>query len=105
MVSVVGEKFPWVSFMGAAGSFLIFVIILCIAYVPKRSHVVDEARIKERFEILTTARAKVKKETDAYLWIDQANGVVRLPASRAIELLVDRANASQNSVAKSTGSL
>lgn len=100
IVSVVGEKFPWISFLGAAGSFLIFVIILCIAYIPKRSHVVDENRIKERLEILATARSKVKKEADFYGWIDQANGVVRLPVSRAMDLLVNRSQAPSNKLAK-----
>ena len=105
MVSIVGEKFPWVSFLGAAGAFLIFVLILCIAYIPKRSHVVDENRIKERFEILTTVRSKVKKEAEAYMWVDQASGVVRLPISRAMDLLVDRSKSLNNKLAKDSRAL
>jgi hypothetical protein len=88
--SVVGERFPWVSFLGVAGAFLIFVVILCIAYVPKRSYQPDQVRAKERFEILANVRSKAKKEAEAYAWVDQTAGVVRLPISRAMELLVDR---------------
>jgi hypothetical protein len=35
-------------------------------------------------------RDKQKKKLDSYAWIDKQQGVVRIPVSRAIELLVER---------------
>lgn len=90
----------WISTLAIIGCFLIFTIILYIAYIPHRSskgavpgNLTEEERLErniltpeERKERLVQMRAKENSEAASYGWVDQANGVVRLPIARAVEL-------------------
>jgi hypothetical protein len=42
------------------------------------------------FTDITTMRADERKLLDEYAWVDKANGVVRIPIERAIEVLAER---------------
>ncbi len=92
-VSKIGDQFPWASFIGTIGFFLIFAIILCIVYVPSRHNFrIDQVRIDERLAILAETQAKVKKAAYSYAWVDEKNGTVRLPITRAMDILVTEKN-------------
>ncbi len=85
----IGERFPWMSFLGAALFFLLFVIVMSIVYVPQRlDYNVDQIRINERLKILTELQSKSKKEAQSYAWVDSKAGTVSIPIQRAIDLFV-----------------
>lgn len=92
----------WFSTIGIVGCFLIFLIVLYVAYIPSRptrvgpaANLTDEQRIaanlltpEERKVRLDEMHAREASELETYGWIDKANGVVRLPMQRAIELTI-----------------
>lgn len=88
-------KNSWVSIAAVIGGFAIFVLILIVAYVPKKAEPLPEG-VKtpaQRYEILTEHRAKEAKAAGSYAWIDQGKGVVQLPIDRAVELTIQELNA------------
>lgn len=76
------------TFAGALGSILLFVIILLITYVPERSAPVNAAEVQARTERLQELQAKHRQELTSYAVINAGEGVVRIPISRAMELTV-----------------
>lgn len=92
----------WISTIFMIGCFLIFVFLLCRYYIDGRegASVVPtlltaeeraEAGIatpEERVARLQELRAASANAATTYGWIDQGNGVVRLPIDRAMELVV-----------------
>jgi hypothetical protein len=79
------------------GVFAIFLVIVNLARTPvtpltaavnvpedQQWRLTSEGRKERRAELEASARAVL--ETDGYAWINQADGVVRLPLDRAIEL-------------------
>jgi hypothetical protein len=99
----------WFSTFGIIGCFLLFLIILFIAYIPSRqtevrgaANLSDEERIAaniltpaERKIRLEELRAREASELDGYAWIDQPNGVVRLSMERAIQLTIEESKAGE----------
>ena len=81
------------SLMGAIGSLLLFALIMLITYLPNRPKAIEEQTAEERKAILSTLQAESGKLADSYGWIDQKNGVVRIPIEQAQELIVERLNA------------
>lgn len=76
------------TFAGALGSILLFVIILLITYVPERPSSVNAAQAQARTERLQELQAKHRQELTTYEVIDRTEGVVRIPIDRAMELTV-----------------
>lgn len=78
----------------AIGGFLIFVLILVIAYLPGKPAPLPEGTKtpKERADILRDMRAKEVAATTTYGWVDQSKGIVRVPVERAMQLTVDDLN-------------
>jgi hypothetical protein len=78
----------------AIGGFLIFVLILVIAYLPNKPEPLPQGTKtpEERATILCELRAK-EAAANSYGWIDQEKGVVRLPIDRAMQLTVQQLNA------------
>ncbi|MFT3869492.1 MAG: hypothetical protein QM715_13640 [Nibricoccus sp.] len=77
------------------GGFLIFVLILVIAYLPGKPAPLPEGTKtpQERAQILRDMRAKETAATTTYGWVDQSKGVVRIPVDRAMQLTIDELNA------------
>lgn len=80
-----------------AGALLLFVFILFFKQEaqpvqPDLSDVAESDRWKYtnegRSAKLTELRSREQAEANAYGWVDQAKGVVRLPLDRAMELTV-----------------
>ena len=99
----------WFSAAGIIGCFLLFLVILFIAYIPSRqtdvrgaANLSEEERIAanlltpaERKARLETLHAREAAEMDSYGWIDQKNGVVRLSVERAIQLTIEESRAGE----------
>jgi hypothetical protein len=85
----------WVTFAAAVGGFAIFVLIVIVAYLPQKPAPLPEGTRSpaERAVLLQELRAKELASTTTYGWVDQANGVVRLPIERAVELTITEINA------------
>jgi hypothetical protein len=73
------------------GGFLIFVLILVIAYLPNKAEPLPQGTKtpEERATILRELRAKETAAATTYGWVDQTKGVVRIPIERAMELTLD----------------
>ena len=69
--------------------FLIFAVILWLTYLPNRPErfPVGSVPPEERAERLRELRAEEARLVDRYGWVDQDEGVVRLPIERAMELI------------------
>lgn len=79
----------------AIGGFAIFALIVFIAYLPKTpAPLADGVRTPvQRKAALAELRAKEKAAATTYGWVDQANGVVRIPVADAITLTIQELNA------------
>jgi hypothetical protein len=97
----------WATFLAIVGCFLIFVIVLYLAYIPQRRSAtdVDLAKIppEEQWKFspqgrqahLDEMRAKEQSAATSYAWIDKDKGIVQLPLDRAVELTLQELNASR----------
>ncbi len=83
---------PIFSILGAIGSLLIFVFILYFAYLPLRPQSADASIRKERQERLAEHQAKEHSLAQNYRWVNEPEGVVRIPVERAMQLTVERIN-------------
>ena len=81
----------FVSAVAVIGGFLIFVLILVIAYLPNKPAPLPEGTKtpEERAVILRELRAKETAAATSYGWVDQTKGVVRIPIERAMQLTVE----------------
>ncbi|MEM9226705.1 MAG: hypothetical protein AAGA45_01950 [Verrucomicrobiota bacterium] len=77
------------SIVGALGSILLFLFIVLIAYVYMfQPPPVDEQRTQERFAFRRDVEAKQTALTTEYAWVDQKEGVVRIPVQVAVPIAV-----------------
>jgi hypothetical protein len=95
----------WATFLAVLGCFLIFVIVLFIAYVPQRrlAPEVDLTRIPADEQWKFTAggrqarfdeiRSKEQAAATLYSWIDRDKDIVQLPIDRAMQLTLRDLNA------------
>jgi hypothetical protein len=84
----------WVTVAAAIGGFAIFALILFIAYLPKKPDPLpDGVRTPaQRAAALAELHAKEKAAANAYAWVDQASGVVRIPIDEAVKLTIKEIN-------------
>jgi hypothetical protein len=88
----------WAAVIATAGVFAIFIIILLIAYIPRRPDspgvsTTSELTPAERAARLAEMQAKEKSAATTYGWANPEKTVVRLPLDRAMELTVQELNA------------
>jgi hypothetical protein len=81
----------FVTAVAVIGGFLIFILILVIAYLPNKPAPLPEGTKtpEERATILRELRAKETAAATSYGWVDQTKGVVRIPIERAMQLTVE----------------
>ena len=79
-----------VTLVAALGGFAIFGLILLVAYLPNKAAPVGDGvkTPEQRKTALAELHGKEQTAATTYAWIDQPNGVVRLPLDRAIELTI-----------------
>jgi len=99
----------WVTVLAALGCFIIFLIVLDLAYIPARRTVpeVDVSQVPPedrwmytpagRMAHLQEMRAHEQAAQTTYAWIDRGKGVVQLPIDRAEELTLRDLNAGRPS--------
>ncbi|WOO43649.1 hypothetical protein [Rubellicoccus peritrichatus] len=80
----------YLSFVGAVGSLLLFLFIIFIAYLPNRPGSVNEDIVENRLNNLATVRAAQKDVATEYAWVNEKEGVVRIPVSQAMKLTAER---------------
>lgn len=90
MSDVEPKKSVWITAVAVIGGFLIFTLIVVVAYLPNRGAPVQQGTksADERIKILSDVRTKEIGMATSYGWVDQQKGVVRLPVERAMELTV-----------------
>ena len=74
--------------VGVLGSFLIVVALVWVMYNYTRPAPVGQARVEERKRNLAELRAANVEILNNYGWQDQAKGIVRLPITNAMELIL-----------------
>ena len=98
----------WMTFLAAIGCFVVFLVVLFLAYIPQRrlAPEVDLTKIppdeqwkftaKGRQDHLNEMRAREKAVATSYAWIDKEKGIVQLPIERAAQLTLQELNAGRN---------
>ena len=82
------SRAPLSTWLGIVLLFALFgVIVLAVIGPMPRGSDYEETRAKKRMETLKTAREDAEKTLNTYAWIDKNKGVVRIPISRAMELI------------------
>ncbi len=83
--------------VAAIGGFVIFVVILLVAYAPQKSETLGDGvkTSAQRQTALAELRANEAKVGAGYAWTDQAVGAVQLPINRAVELTLRDLEAKQ----------
>ena len=84
----------FVTAVAVIGGFLIFALILTIAYLPNKPEALPQGTKtpEERAAILRDLRAHEAEIANSYGWIDQSKGIVRVPIDRAVQLTIDDYN-------------
>lgn len=85
----------WTTALAALGGFVIFVLILVVAYLPQKPAPLSEGDLtpEQRLARLAEMRGKEKTAATSYGWVDQEKRIVRLPIDRAVELTIADINA------------
>jgi hypothetical protein len=95
----------WVTLLAILGCFIIFLVVLYLAYLPERraapqvnlSQIPADQRWMYtpagRMAHLQEMRAHEQSAQTTYAWIDRSKGIVQLPIARAEELTLRDLNA------------
>jgi hypothetical protein len=82
-------KVTWlVYFIASLGAFLIVGGLAWILYSRTRPAGLNQARIEERLKNLRDINAASAEALTTYAWQDQSKGLVRLPITNAMDLIV-----------------
>ncbi len=98
----------WITFVAALACFVVFLVVLDLAYLPARraAATIDLSKIPPeeqwkytpagRLAHLDEMRAREQAAQTAYAWIDRSKGVVQLPIDRAMQLTLQELNAGRH---------
>lgn len=77
--------------------FFAFVVILAFVWINQRPSTVafGGKSPQERVEILQELRQRETAELNSYGWVNQEEGVIRLPVERAMDLVLEEINGGQ----------
>jgi hypothetical protein len=82
------SRAPLSTWLGVLLLFALFgVIVLAIIGPMPRGSDYEETRAKKRMEKLKSVREEAETALNSYAWVDKNKGVVRVPISRAMELM------------------
>jgi hypothetical protein len=82
------SRAPLSTWLGVVLLFALFgVIVLAIIGPMPRGSDYEETRAKKRMEKLKSVREEAETALNSYAWVDKNKGVVRVPISRAMELM------------------
>lgn len=77
------------SAIGWIGGIFIFALIVAVAYLPNQSVDVYQQNADERLQLRSEVDAEQTRLVGSYEWINEGEGVVRLPVERAMRLTVE----------------
>lgn len=83
------------SALGWIGVIFCFFLVVAVAYLPNRAVDNEEKQAEERLTIRNQVRGEQARLVDSYEWINQEEGVVRIPVERAMKLAVEELRAEQ----------
>ena len=86
------------SALGWIGVCLVFLVIVAVAYLPNRASSTEEKNAAIRYQIRNEVRAEQTRLVNSYEWVNQPEGVVRIPVDRAVELTVEELRKEQQSL-------
>ncbi|MEX0326613.1 MAG: hypothetical protein AB3N33_11060 [Puniceicoccaceae bacterium] len=87
-----------ISALGWIGVCLVFLLVVAVAYLPNRAVPQEEKDAAIRYQIRNEVRGEQTRLVNSYEWINQAEGVVRIPVERAVELTVEELRKEQQSL-------
>ena len=89
------DKTVLISALGWVGVFLVFILVVAVAYLPNRAVSQGEKDAEIRLQIRDEVHGDQTHLVNAYEWINRPEGVVRIPVDRAMKLLVEELRAEQ----------
>ncbi len=84
-----------VSALGWIGVFLIFVLLVALTYLRDTGTDQEALNVVERYRIRNEVEATQAKLVGEYQWVNQPEGVIRVPVERAMEITVEELKAEQ----------
>lgn len=78
-----------VSALGWIGVCLVFLLIVAVAYLPNRAKSQEEKNAAIRYQIRNEVRGEQARLVSSYEWVNQNEGVVRIPVEQAMRLTVE----------------
>lgn len=88
------------SALGWIGVIFCFFLVVAVAYLPNRAVDNEEKLAEERLQIRNQVRGEQARLVDAYEWVDQEQGIVRIPIDRAMKLAVEELRAEQQDASR-----
>ena len=89
------DKTVLFSAIGWIGVIFCFFLVVAVAYLPNRAKSTEAKNAEIRYAIRNEVKAEQARLVDAYEWVDQTKGVVRIPVEEAITLTVEELRAEQ----------
>jgi len=83
------------SALGWIGVILVFLLVVAVAYLPNQAVPQEEKNAEIRLQIRNEVQVEQARLLNSYEWVNQAEGVVRIPVERAIEISVEELRAKQ----------
>lgn len=74
--------------LGGLGTILLFGALVVFAYYKSYKGPVTEDIVAQRYAKLAEVTANQHKLISSYEWIDQKNGIVRIPIDQAMKLVI-----------------
>lgn len=84
-----------VSALGWVGVFLVFVLVVALTYLRDPAASQEARNIVDRMKIRNDVRAEQAKLVNDYQWVNEPEGVIRVPVARAMEITVEELKAEQ----------
>jgi hypothetical protein len=84
-----------ISALGWIGVIFVFFLIVAVAYLPNRAVSTEAKATEERMTIRNEVIGEQTRLVNATEWVNQAEGVVRIPVDRAMKLAVEELRAEQ----------
>ena len=84
-----------VSALGWIGVFLVFVLVVALTYLRDPASTQETINTVERIKIRNEVEADQARLVNNYQWVNEPEGVIRVPVERAMELVVEELKAEQ----------
>ena len=88
---------------GIVGAVLLFVLVVTLQAVFYRAERAEVVRKGAEPDELAQVRAAQQELLNGYRWVDEKQGVVRIPIARAMELVAERERGAAAGAGRGTG--